>query len=115
MMTWKIFRKELALLKREGVDTVADIAYTRTPRKAAPAAIKVKDYRIRLIEEAIKEEKRLNIIYKSVWNDSITERVVTPKEVRSGYDRSYLIAHCHMKNEERNFRIDGIVEISLDR
>lgn len=108
-MTWKVFKKELALLKKEGVDTVSDIAYTRAPRTVKPAAIKVKDYRIRLIEEAIREEKRLNIVYRSVWNDSITERIITPKEIRSGYDRSYLIAHCHLKDEERNFRIDGIV------
>jgi len=111
MMTWKVFKKELALLNEEGVDAVSDIAYTRAPRAMKPAAIKVKDYRIRLIEEAIREEKRLNIIYKSAWNDSITERIVTPKELRSGYDRSYLIAHCHLKNEERNFRIDGIVQM----
>jgi len=111
MMTWKVFKKELALLKKEGVDTVADIAYTRSPRTVKPAAIKVRGYRIRLIEEAIKEERRLNIVYRSVWNDSVTERIVTPKELKSGYDRSYLIAHCHLKNEERNFRIDGIVEM----
>ena len=111
MMTWRVFKKELALLKKEGVDSVADIAYARAPRKIRPAAIKVKDYRIRLIEEAIQEEKRLNIVYRSVWNDSVTERMVTPKELRSGYDRSYLIAHCHLKGEERNFRVDGIVEI----
>jgi len=111
MMTWKVFKKEIALLRKEGVDTVADIAYDRAPRAMKPAAIKVRDYKLRLIEEAIREERRLNIIYRSVWNDSVTERVITPKELRSGYDRSYLIAHCHLKDGERNFRVDGIVEV----
>jgi prepilin-type N-terminal cleavage/methylation domain-containing protein len=112
VMTWKVFKRELAILKSEGLDSVADIAYIPGGRKRKPAALKVKDYRIKLIEEAIREERRLNIVYRSVWNDSVTKRVITPKEIRSGYDRSYVIAHCHLKNEERNFRVDGILEIS---
>jgi len=115
MMTLGVFKKELAILKLEGVDTIADIAYTPSGRKQKSSALKVKDYRIKLIEEAIREEKRLNIVYRSVWNDSVSKRVITPKELRSGYDRSYVIAHCHLKNEERNFRVDGILEISLDQ
>lgn len=111
MMTWKVFRKELALLKKEGVENVTEIAISRAPKKVRPAMMKVKDYRIRMIEEAIREEKKLNIVYRSVWNDSVTERIITPKELRSGYDRSYVIAHCHLKNEERNFRVDGIVQM----
>ena len=113
MMTLGVFKKELVLLKSEGVDTVADIAYTPRGSKTKPAALKVKDYRIKLIEEAIREERRLSIVYRSVWNDSVTKRVITPKEIRSGYDRSYVIAHCHLKDEERNFRVDGIVDITL--
>jgi len=113
MMTWRVFKKEIALLKKEGVDTVADIAYIPSERRRKPAILKVKNYKIKLIEEAIREEKRLSIVYRSVWNDSITKRVITPKEIRSGYDRSYVIAHCHLKDEERNFRVDGIVDISL--
>lgn len=115
VMTWKVFKREIAILKAEGIDTVADIAYTRTAPKERPSALKVKDYRIKMIEEAIREEKRLNIVYRSVWSDSITRRTITPKEIRSGYDRSYVIAHCHMKDEERNFRVDGIMEVSLDQ
>lgn len=111
MMTLKVFKEELKLLKSEGVDSVSDISYTRGARKSKPAALKVKDYRIKLIEEAIREEKRLSIVYRSVWNDSISKRIITPKEIKSGYDRSYLIAHCHLKDEERNFRVDGIVEM----
>ena len=114
MMTWKVFKKEMAMLKIEGVDTIADIAYTPGARKRKSTALKVKDYRIKLIEAAIREEKRLNIVYKSVWNDSVTKRVITPKGIRSGYDRFYVIAYCHLKEEERNFRMDGILDISLE-
>lgn len=113
VMTWKVFKKELEVLKENGVLDIREIAYTRTPRKARPSLLKVSDYRIRLVKEAIREQKKLNIIYRSVWNDSVTERVITPKELKSGYDRSYVIAHCHLKDEERNFRIDGILEAKM--
>jgi DNA polymerase III epsilon subunit family exonuclease len=111
VMTWEVFKRELEILKEGGIDTVEDIAYARRAPKARPAALKVKDYRIKLIEEAIKQERRLNIVYRSVWSDSVTRRTITPKEIRSGYDRSYVVAHCHLKGEERNFRVDGIMEV----
>jgi len=107
-MTWKVFEKELKLLVCDGVKDVEDIAYITT-RKRSPIK-KVKDYKTRLIEEAIREQKKLNIVYRSVWNNQITERTITPKEIQKGYDRSYVIAYCHLKNGERNFRLDCILE-----
>lgn len=108
MMTWKVFEKELKLLAVQGIDSVEDIAAAQVPR--TPYLKTVKDYKLKLIEDAIREQKKLNITYQSIWNNRVTKRVVTPKEIRRGYDKSYLIAHCHLKNEERNFRLDCIVE-----
>lgn len=107
LMTWKVFEKELEILKSEGVESVEDVAKIRTRR--VPAAAVVKDFKEKLIEEAIREQKRLNITYRSTWTNAVTTRTITPLEIRRGYDRSYLIAHCHLKNEERNFRLDGII------
>lgn len=113
VMTLGVFRKELHMLSAEGVKKVADIAYTRT--KKAGIVKKVKDYKTKLIEEAIREQKKLNIIYRSSWNNAVTERVVLPKAMKEGYDRSYVIAHCCLKNEERTFRLDGIINIEMAR
>ncbi len=107
-MTWKVFEKELEILEgRDGVVSVEDIAKIRT--RLISAASAVKDYKEKLIEEAIRDRKKLNITYQSSWTNVVTNRVITPLEVRRGYDKSYLIAHCHLKNEERNFRLDGII------
>lgn len=111
IMTMKVFKKELKLLAAEGVENVEDILYTRS-RTSAPAK-KVKDYRLKLIEDAIREEKQLNITYRSAWSNTVTNRVVTPVQLQKGYDKSYLVAYCHMKNAERNFRVDCITEINL--
>jgi DNA polymerase III epsilon subunit family exonuclease len=112
-MTWQLFRKEVERLRAEGVLNVEEIA--SFGRKPGTSEARVKDYKMAAIERAIREEKRLNITYRSAWTNSFTNRVVTPKEVREGYDRWYLIAHCHKKNAERNFRIDCIVDLEVVR
>lgn len=109
LMTMKVFEKELDALKKEGVKTVEELAYAGTRKISAPRV--VKDYKYKLIEEAIREQKKLNIKYRSVWHDTVTKRTITPKEIRSGYDKTYVIAHCHLKNGERNFRLDGMLEV----
>lgn len=111
VMTMKVFKKELRLLSAEGVENVEDILYTRS-RTGAPIK-KVKDYKLKLIEDAIREEKKLNITYRSAWSNIVTSRIVTPVQLQKGYDRSYLVAYCHIKNAERNFRVDCITEINL--
>lgn len=109
VMTLKVFKKELEVLASDGVKSVEDIA--RSLQTGRGKGVKtVKDYKIRLIEEAIREQKKLDITYRSVWNNSVTKRTITPKELQRGYDRSYVIAHCHLKNEERNFRLDCIMD-----
>ena len=111
LMTWKVFEKELNLLRLQGITTVEDIAAAQAKK---PQTLEtVKDYKLKLIEEAIREEKRLNITYRSVWNNLVTERIVTPKKIHAGYDRSYLVAHCHLKNAERNFRLDCILDAKV--
>lgn len=107
-LTWKIFERELAILRETGILTVEDIAHSR---KVPRIAVKnVKDCRMELIEDAIFRQAKLNIIYRSAWNNNVTKREITPITLQKGYDRTYLLAHCHMRGEERNFRVDCIIE-----
>jgi DNA polymerase III epsilon subunit family exonuclease len=110
MMAAKVFEKELAALKRGGVEKISDIAYAKKKR---PATVRlVRDGKTLLIEEAIRAGKKLNIVYRSVWTNTVTVRTIEPKELKRGYDKAYVIAHCHFAGEERNFRLDGIVDVS---
>jgi predicted DNA-binding transcriptional regulator YafY len=43
-----------------------------------------------------------------------TERWVTPKQVMGLSDYVYLQAHCHLRNAERNFRLDRIIEVRVE-
>ena len=105
-MTWKVFKKELDIITSMGTTDLEDIVYSRAK---ATMPKRVKDYKIKLIEDAIREQKKLNITYRSSWNNKITRRLITPKQMQLGYDRSYVSAFCYLRNEERVFRIDGIV------
>jgi len=61
LMTWEVFRKEVKLLMNEGVNEVEEVARVQARR---PSIETVKDYKLKLIEDAIREEKKLNI---SLW------------------------------------------------
>lgn len=113
IMTLGIFKKELDILRAQGARTIDDI-FALGRRKADRGREVVKDYKIKLIEEAIRDEKRLHITYYSSWNNRTTKRVVTPKEIQKGFDTSYLIAHCHLRDEERNFKLEGILDAKLE-
>ena len=112
--TLKVFEKELSIIISQDIKDVEDIAYSRSGERKGPASVKrVKDYKIKLIEDAIRDQKKLNITYRSSWNNQVTRRVITPREIQDGYDRSYVVAFCHLRNGERNFRVDCIVDAAV--
>jgi DNA polymerase-3 subunit epsilon len=63
--------------------------------------------------EAIYSQKKLLIRYVDGENNQ-TERWITPKQVMGLADYVYLKAHCHLRNAERNFRLDRIIEIRVE-
>ncbi len=62
-----------------------------------------------VIDEYIKTGRKLIIKYISASGEQ-TERIVTPIELNRYKNTEYLIAFCHLRNEERAFRIDRILE-----
>lgn len=69
-----------------------------------------------IIKEAIKSSKKLKIIYLKP-NDEKSIRIITPisieKRVYSSKNIEVLKAICHLKNEERFFRVDRILDLSI--
>jgi DNA polymerase III epsilon subunit family exonuclease len=63
--------------------------------------------------EAIYAGKRLNLTYVDKGGKRTT-RIVTPIQVMGLADYIYLRAYCHLRKEERTFRLDRIVEISME-
>jgi DNA polymerase III epsilon subunit len=63
--------------------------------------------------EAIYSNKRLHIRYID-GDGKQSQRWITPKQVMGLADYVYLQAHCHLRNAERNFRLDRIIEVKVE-
>jgi DNA polymerase III subunit epsilon len=63
--------------------------------------------------EAIYSKKKLFIRYIDGDGEE-TQRWITPKQVTGLSDYVYLLAYCHMRNAERSFRLDRIVEVKVE-
>jgi DNA polymerase III epsilon subunit-like protein len=65
------------------------------------------------LEEAVYSGKRLRITYQD-GDGRRTERWVTPIQVLGLSDYIYLKAYCHLRKAERNFRLDRMLDFSLE-
>ena len=65
------------------------------------------------IQEALDLGVKLKIKYLSRYNAEISEREVVPKEIRQDKGRYYLAGYCCLRNQERSFRIDGILHLEI--
>ena len=69
--------------------------------------------KIAKIQEAMDLKVKLKIKYLSSSNAEVCEREVIPKEIKQENNRSYLVGYCCLKNEERTFRIDGLLHLEI--
>jgi DNA polymerase III subunit epsilon len=65
------------------------------------------------LNELIQSGKRLFITYIDKEGER-TERWVTPMQVLGLSDYIYLRGYCHLRNDERTFRLDRIVSIKVE-
>jgi DNA polymerase-3 subunit epsilon len=65
------------------------------------------------LTEAIASGKRLHITYMD-GDGQETQRWITPLQVLGLADYIYLRAYCHLRRAERNFRLDRILEVSVE-
>ena len=79
-----------------------------TPPMAAPAVHALPPQ----LQEAFSSNKRLFIRYVDQKGHE-TKRWITPKEVLVKEDYLYVAARCHLRNEDRYFRLDRIAEMKL--
>jgi DNA polymerase-3 subunit epsilon len=64
------------------------------------------------LREALRTGKLLHLRYQA-GNTTETTRVVQPLELCSDRGRCYLRAFCHLRQDERHFRLDRIVELRV--
>lgn len=59
-----------------------------------------------VIEQAIKEERSLDVSYYSMSREEFSVRRIDPYGVKRVGDLHWLIAYCHLREDRRVFRID---------
>lgn len=60
------------------------------------------------LNEAIKVQSGLEIVYHSLYRDEVTTRQIRPIEIIDNEGHSYLIAYCYSALDFRQFRLDRI-------
>ena len=73
----------------------------------------INNQKIAQIQEALSLGVKLKIKYFSGANAAVSEREVIPKEIKQVKTRSYLVGYCCLRQEERTFRIDGILHLEI--
>jgi DNA polymerase-3 subunit epsilon len=66
-----------------------------------------------VIGEALQSKKRLFIRYVDRKGE-VSERWITPKQILALDDYLYMVAHCHLRDDERNFRLDRIAQMEIE-
>ncbi len=64
--------------------------------------------------EAIYSGHRIHITYVD-GDGERSERWVTPKQVMGLADYIYLMGYCHLRNAERSFRLDRIIDVKVEK
>ncbi len=65
------------------------------------------------LRRAIERGAKVEIVYVSARDGEMRRRVVEPRRLFEGAGRLYVSAFCHLRGEERSFRVDRIVEVRV--
>ena len=106
LTTRDVLEHFLVKLKRLPLDELVGVY---DPPAAAPELFDLPP----LIQEALASKKRLFIRYVDKKGRE-TQRWITPRQVLALDDYIYVSAHCHLRDEDRSFRLDRIAEMKLD-
>ncbi len=112
-MTWEVFSRLKDMCLQKGIADFASFSglLNGDPISRSGAV----SSKISQIEKAIELKLPLQIKYLSVKDAKITLRQVIPKEIRQDAKNSYLVGFCCLKNEERMFKVDNILETEITR
>lgn len=125
-ITWQILKKFLWDMQAQGVTTLADLIAKQgsltsmSGWRMAPPLMEWDGSEFcpiqglpPLIEQAVRTRSPLRIRYTGSDGHQ-SERVVQPRKVTLREQATYLVAYCHLKQEERIFRLDRTVVLRIE-
>lgn len=109
LTTWQVWQRFVADMRQEGLVSLAHVLYPNSRRPVEELVAMVT-----ALQEAIPTGKPLQLRYQPEKAPA-TVRVVQPLEVYYERGHGYMRAFCHLRQEERNFRLDRITELKVLR
>jgi len=127
VITWEVLKSFMKDMRSYGVNTVEDVIKLQgalTPMSGWYSAPPLMEWDGRqskcpieglppAIEQAVRSQSTLRIWYKGS-DGKQSERVVEPRKITLREQATYLVAYCHLKHEERTFRLDRIMELTVE-
>jgi len=110
-LTWGVFQRLKAVLKSKGIEDFHN--FTGLFSINAHLLESISNQKAAEIQEAIGLGVKLKIKYLSSSGAEVSEREVIPKEIKQENNHSYLVGFCCLRQEERTFRIDGILHLEI--
>ncbi|MDD5560897.1 MAG: exonuclease domain-containing protein [Candidatus Omnitrophica bacterium] len=110
-MAWEVFSRLKDTCLEKGITRFADFSslFSFNPKYLeSPHFLKISQ-----VEKAINLKARLKIRYLSVKDATISSREVIPAEIRQEGKNKYLVGFCCLKQEERVFKIDNILDLEI--
>ena len=108
-LTGEVFLRLLSLARDRAIHDVVMLA--RLFGQIQDEHVMTEEQKIALIEDAMAASRSLHMVYFSPQTGSRTVRKVTPRKIVQGYKRVVMVAYCHLRKEEREFRLDRILEL----
>jgi DNA polymerase III epsilon subunit family exonuclease len=110
-ITYEVFHRLKGAIAAKGVSTFAQFSQLFAINKEL--LLNVNEEKRGRIQQAIDLKMSLRLKYLSSAGGQITEREVAPKELKVENGRDYLIGYCSLRQDERTFRVDNIVEMEV--
>lgn len=68
---------------------------------------------LEMVRQAVREQRKVEILYRSPGRPKPTHRVVDPYALVHRWGWWYVIGYCHLRQAVRSFRVDRIQEIKI--
>ncbi|MFA5088398.1 MAG: exonuclease domain-containing protein [Candidatus Omnitrophota bacterium] len=107
-MTFEVFRKLLEIAERKDIDRIEHLLHLFGSHKGSDSQNSGK---VELINEAIEAKRELNVLYFSLSSAATTLRRITPLKIRGRGRQMMVVGFCHLRKEERNFKLDRILHL----
>jgi DNA polymerase III epsilon subunit family exonuclease len=110
-LTLQLFHKLKELLQAKGISDFENFSqlFSINPEFLSDLI----NQKIAKIQEAMDLGVKLKIKYLGGSRAEVTEREVIPSQIKQDKDRYYLVGYCCLRNEERTFRVDGILHLEI--